>query len=50
MKRLSVNNYEDEPDGRPKLDYCLDCWAYFWIDTLTQLNPFQAKRPMNQGK
>ena len=21
--------YEDKPDGRPKLDYCLDCWAYF---------------------
>ena len=21
--------YEDKPDGRPKLDYCLDRWAYF---------------------
>ena len=40
MKRLSVNNYEDEPDGRPKLDYCLDCWAYFldrYTDTIESI-------------
>ena len=23
------NRYQNKPEGRPELDHCLDCWAYF---------------------
>lgn len=34
-KRIK-DKYKDKQEGRPELDYCLDCWAYF-LDQYTDL-------------
>ena len=34
--KMIKDKHNDKPEGRPELDYCLDCWAYF-LDEHTDL-------------